>query len=137
MKNTFNIFIVEVNRMYQKMFTHILGSDKTLELFLFDNGQHCLDALGQKPDIVFMDYYLPDLDGVSLIGRIRSQNPNTEVIVLSGQVEISTALQLLRLGVYDVITKDVTMKYRLVNIIKHLKELIALRQQLIELSSTF
>lgn len=137
MKNTFKLFIVEDDRMYQKMLTHVLKSDESLELHLFDNGQDCLDALGQNPDIISMDYTLPDLNGIELLSAIKNQNSDIEVIVLSGQGEMFTVSEVLKLGAYDFIAKDVTTKYRLKNAIKNLKELIALRKQVSELSSAF
>ena len=137
MKNTFKIFIVEDDRMYQKMLTHILEPDKSSKLYLFSSGKDCLDALGERPDIISMDYSVPDMDGTTLLSSIKSQDLDAEVVVLSGQTDTSTIYELLGLGAYDVITKDVSTKYRLINVIRRLKELIELRHQLIELSSAF
>lgn len=128
--NLFKLFIVEDDKMFQKMLTYLLKADKECELHVFSNAKDCLDHLYLEPDIISLDYTLPDMNGESLLHTIKEKCPNTEVLILSGQSDLSTVASVLELGAYDYITKDITTKYRFKNTIHRLKELIRLRRMI-------
>lgn len=70
-------------------------------------------------DVVMTDVKMPDMDGIELTQKIRSQYPNTEVIVLSGYSDFEYVRQAMKNGAYDYLLKPI--KYQ--NIIKILKSI--------------
>src|SRR5438270_6056396 len=59
----------------------------------------------QAPDIVLTDLMLPNMTGVELLRRIKAQLPRTEVAIMTGYGSIESAVQAMKLGAYDYVTK--------------------------------
>ena len=76
-----------------------------------------------------MDYSLPDCDGAEVLKKIKEHNPDIRVIVISGQEDVATAINLLKNGAFDYIVKDDDTKDRLWNSILHLREISNLKQE--------
>jgi two-component system response regulator HydG len=61
-----------------------------------------------KPfDVVLLDLRMPGMDGVAVLGTIKQQWPETEVIVITGYPALETAKQAIKLGAYDYLAKPV------------------------------
>ncbi len=74
-----------------------------------DNGLKGLAIFEQlHPDLVITDLRLPELDGMKVLEYIRTESPDTPVIVFSGMGTLNDAIKALRLGAADYITKPVT-----------------------------
>ncbi|TVM17896.1 response regulator [Oceanidesulfovibrio indonesiensis] len=67
-----------------------------------DSGAKGLAAMQEKPaDIVVLDMRMPEMDGVETFRAMKKQNPDTEVIFLTGHVDANCALEGLELGAFD------------------------------------
>lgn len=100
------IFVVEDDPMYAKMLRHKLSMDPEFEVTVFDDGASFLKNLVENPSVVTLDHSLPDISGLEILKRIRKEFPNINVVVLSAQEDVSTAVEMLRAGAYDYIIKD-------------------------------
>ena len=127
--NTTRIFVVEDDPMYQRMVKYVMELNPDHEVHLFTTGQECLQQLTRQPDIVSLDFTLPDMTGEEVLRKIKAFNQDIGVIILSGQQDISTAVKLLKEGAYDYITKDNETKERLLNSLNHIKNHIRLRAE--------
>jgi DNA-binding NtrC family response regulator len=56
-------------------------------------------------DVAILDIAMPEMDGVRLLERLRAVDPETQVIMLTGQATIETAIRAMKLGAYDYLTK--------------------------------
>jgi len=56
-------------------------------------------------DAALLDLKMPGLTGIEVLGRIRQVSPETQVVILTGQASVDTAVQALRLGAFDYLTK--------------------------------
>jgi DNA-binding NtrC family response regulator len=128
-ESNFRIFIVEDDPLYQRMVKYLLEQDSDHEVHLFNSGKECLDNLGMKPDIISLDYTLPDMTGEEVMKRVKGFNKDVNVIILSGQQDIGTAVKLLRLGAFDYIIKDKEVKERIQNAVLHIKKQIRLARE--------
>ncbi len=63
----------------------------------------------KKPDIVFMDIFMPEMDGLAMIAAINSQFPDLEVCVLTGYRDFEYAKEAIRLGVTRFLLKPSNM----------------------------
>lgn len=133
------IFVVEDDPMQMRLIKYVMELNPEHEVHTFETGQECLDNLHLQPNLISLDYNLPDMGGAVVLQKIKKFNPDIRVIVLSGQKDISTAIDLLKQGANDYINKDAEMKERLRNSVElikqniHLsKEIGFLRQQLAE-----
>ena len=59
----------------------------------------------EKIDVIILDLYLPDANGLDFLGKIRAENPNIEVIMISGQGDVDSIIRSIRLGVVDFLRK--------------------------------
>lgn len=124
------IFIVEDDKIFSKLISHYLSLDSDYDIEIFENGKECLNNLYKNPSLISLDYNLPGMKGIEILNKIKEYDPNLPVIIVSGQQDISTALELLRKGAYDYILKDDNTKERLWKIIKNIKENIILKNKI-------
>lgn len=127
------IFVVEDDKFYNKLIEHHLKLNPDFEIQTFYNGQDLLDKLSDNPDIISLDFSLPDMTGHDVLAKVRNYDPNIEVVVISGQDNISTAVKLLKEGAYDYITKDENIKERLLNTIHKIRESKSLKTEVSQL----
>ena len=131
MKNpqSFKIFVVEDDTWYGSMLEHYLSLNPEYEITRFENPNDFFARLHENPDLVTLDYSLPDCDGTEVLKKIREHNPETRVIIISGQEDVATAINLLKNGAFDYIVKDDDTKDRLWNSILHLREIRNLKEE--------
>ena len=82
-----------------------------------------------KFDVLFLDIWLPDIDGIEGLKEIKRHFPEIEVIMISGHGTIETAVDTIRYGAYDFLEKPLSLE-RIVMIIKHLDDKASLMQDL-------
>ncbi len=127
------VFIVEDDPMYQKMVKYVMELNPDHEVRVFSKGRDCLKHLDEKPAIVSLDYTLPDLEGEEILKKIKSHDPNIGVIILSGQQDVATAVNLLKEGADDYVIKDNETKERLLLSVNKIKEKQSLVQEVNQL----
>jgi len=92
-------------------------SDEGLEVVTADGGLKALDIIkGTIPDIVLLDIWLPDIDGIETLQRIRELYPSLQVIMISGHGTIETAVKATKLGAYDFIEKPLSLEKVLLSV---------------------
>ncbi len=116
------VFIVEDDVITAKVLAESLHKEGNYSVEVFTNGKDFLDNLYKSPDVISLDYLLPDYNGLDIFKKIRKFNPSIPVIIVSGQQDIATALEILRKGAYDYVVKDRNMKGRLTNLINKIEQ---------------
>ncbi len=134
--SAFKIFIVEDDEFYGEMLKHHLQKNPDYEVELFLNGADCIKNLHKNPSAISLDYSLPDTTGYEVIKKIKGYNPDVPVIIVSGQEDISTAVELLKEGAYDYYVKNDETKDRLWNALTKIRENISLKEEIVELKET-
>ena len=109
MKQNINILLVEDDE----------GSREALLILLkaggfvmkgCSNGQEALELLsGERFDIVISDLLLPDMNGIEILTQVKLNSPRTEVILVTGHASAETAVQAMKKGAYDYITKPLNI----------------------------
>lgn len=124
------IYIVEDDVWYGEILEYHLSLNPDYEVVRFATGTNCLNNLYKNPSVITLDYSLPDMKGEQVIKKIKEYNPDLPIVIVSGQENISVAVNLLKQGVYDYIVKDEDTKDRLWNVIKNLKEKLELEDEI-------
>lgn len=127
------IFIVEDDPWYGEMLKHTLAMNPDYKPVLFNSGRECMKQLHLKPDIVTLDFGLPDMDGISLMEQIHAVDRSVPVIVISGQEEIAVALDLLKKGATDYVIKNDHTRELLWNSILKIRETLTLKKEVASL----
>lgn len=105
----FNVLIVDDEKNIRE------GLGKALQLdgyniILAENGNAALDAISEyEVDLVISDLKMPGLSGQELLKHISSSYPTIQVIILTGHGNIETAVNAMRDGAYDFLTKPVNL----------------------------
>ncbi|MEM9887067.1 MAG: sigma-54 dependent transcriptional regulator [Bacteroidota bacterium] len=125
----FQIFIVEDDPWYAEILKHHLSLNPEYTVSIFESAEDCLNQLHAQPDVICVDYGLPDMDGNQLLAKIRHLNNNIPVIVISAQEEIAVAVDLLKAGAKDYIIKNEHTKDLLWQSILNIREHVHLRKE--------
>lgn len=115
----YKIFVVEDNVLYAQVLKKQLENDH-FQVKVFHTGKDCIVRLNENPDVITLDYTLPDMTGHDVLKEIQQKLPNTHVIVISAQENINTAIELMKSGAYDYIMKAPDTREKLSNIIKNI-----------------
>ncbi|MEI7897286.1 MAG: sigma-54 dependent transcriptional regulator [bacterium] len=126
----FSIFIVEDDPIYGMILERHLALNPDYDVQLFNNGQDLLKNLYRNPSVVSLDYSLPDFTGGELLKRVKQYNPGIQVVIVSGQDDIATAVTLLKEGAYDYLVKEENTRQRLWNTILKIKEHVNLEKKI-------
>jgi len=70
-----------------------------------ENGETALSKADEEPDIVLLDYKLPDMDGLTVLKEISSRPGNPVIIMMTGYATIELAVEAMRYGAYHFLTK--------------------------------
>lgn len=127
--SSFKIFITEDDPWYAQTIEYHLSLNPEYETTLFASGKELLSHLYKKPDLVCIDFGLPDMRGDTLLKEIQARHPQLPVIVISGQEEIGVAVELLKSGARDYIVKDEHAREHLWKSILLIRENLSLRQE--------
>ncbi len=129
-KKELQIFVVEDDLWYGELLVHHITLNPDNKVKKFESAAQLLEALSSStPDVITLDYSLPDMKGDELLKKVRSISADISVIVISGQEDIATALNLLREGAYDYFVKNDQTRERVWNAINKIRESVALKQE--------
>lgn len=111
------IFIVDDDPVLAEMLKDHLAKMTSYEIKLFETGEDCIKNLSEKPGIVFLDFYLNSvnknaMDGLDVLQEIKKQDPEVDVVMLSGQDKIEVAVKTMQFGAFDYIVKGESSFYR-------------------------
>ncbi|WP_462317617.1 sigma-54-dependent transcriptional regulator [Marinilabilia sp.] len=127
--------IIEDDPVFNKIIERVIQSNNSYETFTHFDGESFLKQLSPDTSVVTLDLGLPDTSGTNLMKQIMAYNPEIEVIIISGQDNIPIAVQLLKEGAYDYITKDENIRERLLHTLKKIEQSYNLKQELAQLKT--
>ncbi len=127
------IFVVEDDPWYRKIMLHFLSLNNEYEVSAYSTAAELLSSMYMKPDVVCMDFHLPDMSGDELLRKLLSKHTLLPVIIVSSQEDINVAVELLKMGARDYIVKDEHTREHLWKSILHLRETLSLRQEVEDL----
>ncbi|WP_319541327.1 sigma-54 dependent transcriptional regulator [uncultured Pseudodesulfovibrio sp.] len=85
--------------------------DEGLEVTVAESGEHGLELLGTDiPDLIFLDIWLPGMDGLEVLDIISRDYEGLPVIMISGHGTIETAVKALKKGAFDFIEKPLSLE---------------------------
>lgn len=85
--------------------------DESYAVQTADSGEQALDLLGKEYfDLIFLDIWLPKINGIEVLEKIKAFNENTQVIMITGHGSIETAVKATKLGAFDFLEKPLSLE---------------------------
>ena len=109
----FKIFVVEDDEWYNRLLVHNLSLNPDYVIESFSSGKECLANLGKNPDVITLDYRLPDMMGLEVLKKIK--------------------VDLLKYGAYDYLVKSKDIRERLLNTVQNIRKGVNLRKEIVSL----
>lgn len=111
-----NVLIIDDEKAIRKTLAEIL-SYEGYKIDEAENGEEGLKRFREKTyDVVLCDIKMPKLDGIEFLDKAREHNPDVPVIMISGHGTIETAVEAVKKGAYDYISKPPDLNRLLITI---------------------
>ena len=103
-----HILIMEDEEVVAKGLEMIL-SEEGYDVDLAYTGKDALDTFSADEfDLLVADLRLPDIDGMDVIKTVKDEKPDTEVVIITGYSSVNSAVDAMKIGVFDYLTKPFT-----------------------------
>ena len=76
-----------------------------------DSGEACLDRLSRRVfDVVVLDVWLPGMDGLATLARMRERQVDSQVVIISGHGNVESAVRAIKMGAFDFVEKPLSLE---------------------------
>ncbi len=133
--NPITLLFVDDDAEFMNVVQHLLAkhTGKDLQVLWKKTGLSALEALEEAPDgadFVFLDYTLPDMEGLELARRLREKKIEIPVILLTSQRDVRIAIDAIRTDIEDYVVKDEIVDSTLARTLLNVVERVKLRRKI-------
>jgi UDP-3-O-acyl N-acetylglucosamine deacetylase len=125
------VLVVDDEERVVQSITGVL-EDEGFQVAKAKSGEEAIKVFQQEePDVTLLDIWMPGMDGIEVLKRLKWIAPDCQVIMISGHATISTAMTAVKLGAFDFIEKPLSLDVLLMTIRRALdrqKELLTVQQ---------
>jgi two-component system nitrogen regulation response regulator NtrX len=85
--------------------------DEGYEVESVESGEACLERAGRRAfDVIVLDIWLPGMDGLATLARLRERQVDAQVVVISGHGNIESAVRAIKMGAFDFVEKPLSLE---------------------------
>ena len=85
--------------------------DEGYDVDAVESGEQCLDRVVREVfDVIVLDVWLPGLDGLATLGRLRQMKVDSQVVMISGHGNIESAVKAIKMGAFDFVEKPLSLE---------------------------
>src|SRR5687768_2079901 len=106
MSNQGRVLVVEDHESERRAVTQILKSEG-LSVYGAENADKALGYIDENIDVVLTDLHMGDVSGIDLLNLWKKRNPDTQFVLVTGHSSIPSAVEAMRSGAYDYLTKPI------------------------------
>jgi two-component system response regulator HydG len=104
------ILVVDDERSHRRMIEAVLSAEG-YEIMQADNGQAAIEAVEDKfYDLIIMDIRMPKLDGIDALKKLKTISPGIPIIIMTAYASVGTAVDALKSGASDYLTKPLDIE---------------------------
>jgi len=104
--NEMVVAILDSDRVVSHSMQLLINNNFKAQVGAFYRAEDFYKKLSMRPDIVILEYNLPDATGFEVLNKIQNESPNTKVIFISNQLDTSVIKKLMNTGIHDYIVKS-------------------------------
>ncbi|MDW3650952.1 MAG: sigma-54 dependent transcriptional regulator [Bacteroidia bacterium] len=123
------VFVIEDDMIFGKILQRALMQEDNYDVHVFQNGQDFFDNIHLNPDIVSIDYNLPDMNGLDILKQVKRYNEDIATVILSGQDKVEVVVEAYTNGANNYIIKNENAVVELTNVVKNLGKNVSLRKE--------
>lgn len=127
------VFIIEDDPVFAKLIAHSLGPEDRFDVTVFNSGSDFMKSLHMNPDIVSIDYSLPDMNGLDILKKVKSFNDDISTVIVSGQEKVDVVVDAYKQGASHYIIKNANAPIEFAQIVKNLSKSAGLRKEVEQL----
>jgi two-component system nitrogen regulation response regulator NtrX len=84
--------------------------DEGYEVDTVDSGEACLERAALRPyDVIVLDIWLPGMDGLATLARLRERSVDAQVVIISGHGNVESAVRAIKMGAFDFVEKPLSL----------------------------
>ncbi len=122
------IMVVDDERMIRWSIQQALSKDGHAVSTVETGEEAVVQASDDPPDVVLLDISLPGIDGIEVLRRLKAQDPSITVVMVTATEDLKTAVEAMRLGAFDYVSKPFDLD-RLRVVVQHALDRHELRQE--------
>ncbi|MBW6485928.1 MAG: sigma-54 dependent transcriptional regulator [Syntrophobacterales bacterium] len=104
-------------------------TDEGYEVLKAGSGEEALRLIeDEQPNLVLLDIWLPEMDGIAVLKSIKSSYPQIQVVMMSGHGTIETAVKATKLGAFDFIEKPLSLE-KVILVVNHALDFVRLEEE--------
>src|SRR5262245_27792605 len=85
--------------------------DEGYQVDAVESGETCLERLARQPyDVVVLDVWLPGMDGLATLTRMRERQVDSQVVIISGHGSVESAVRAIKMGAFDFVEKPLSLE---------------------------
>ncbi|HXX63774.1 MAG TPA: response regulator, partial [Bacteroidota bacterium] len=134
------LLFVDDDTSYMAVAQHLLSKyqGRKFDILWKQSGREALEVLEKTPqiDLLLLDYYLPEDNGLEVTKKIRSKNIDIPIILLTSNRDFRLAIEAMKYGVEDYLVKDEAVDSVLPRTIVNILHRVRLRKQIAEQAKT-
>lgn len=123
------IFLVDDDIMSLTLYGQFLKNIGYEDVHLYNSGTDCIEHLTLKPQIIFLDYYMDDMNGIDVLKKVRLIDPTIIVVFISGNESAEVAEDAKRHGAVDFIIKSSINRERMKSVMEDLEHIVTPKQK--------
>ncbi len=123
------IFIVEDNDLYATLLQHSIETEDKYDIHIFQSAEDLFKNIHLNPDIVTIDYNLPDRNGLDVLKEVKNYNKDIQCIILSGQDKVEVVVECYNNGASGYLMKNDNTMVKLAITVENLSKNVNLRKE--------
>ncbi len=131
----FRIFVVDDDRHYSRLLSYRLEKADDYEVHVYNSGEELLEHLDEEPHLILLDIMMPGIGGIDALKQVHKRKPDLPIVMVSAQGAIDVAVDAMKLGAYDYITKGQDDLVKLDTVVKNIREKVSMERELETLRS--
>jgi FixJ family two-component response regulator len=105
-RTEFSVFLVDDDLFFLSICEKMLQNIGIKKISGFSSSEKFFNNFQLGPDIILLDYNIDSLNGIDMLKKIKRYNPNALVVFISGQEDITVAVNALKYGAFDYLIKN-------------------------------